>query len=206
MCVNKRMQDNGGHSDRGQVLSALALSALLGVGKATAQDSAQTSPPLWRGPGLLLPELAAPLQAGHSYPFPSTYGVGLCNTGPSPRVPQGVMSIFVSLQHLVSCRAQNVQTALRVLAVPLTALPVPGLCPLPSSPQMILAPSQNSDNLPNCESLITSRINVYRVLATSPSLPDQSFLTVLILNYPPHPKSHTGLFAAPPKHPAVPCL
>lgn len=104
---------------------------------ATAQDSAQTSPPLWRGPGLLLPELAAPLQAGHSYSFPSTYGVGSCNTGPSPRVPRGVMSIFVSLQHLVSCPAQTVQTVLRVLAVPLTALPVPGLRPLPSSPQMI---------------------------------------------------------------------
>ena len=104
---------------------------------ATAQDSAQTSPPLRRGPGLPLPELAAPLHAGHSYPFPSTYGVGLCNTGPSPRVPRGVMSIFVSLQHLVSCPAQTVQTGIESAGSDLN-------CPsCPRAPSSAIQPSND---------------------------------------------------------------
>ena len=92
-----------------------------------AQDSAQTSP-LWRGTGLPLVELAAPVkcQVPHIPTAAVTGLICLCNTSLSPRSPLGVISIFVSLQHLVDCPAQTVHTAIvNVPVVPLNCSSCP---------------------------------------------------------------------------------
>lgn len=151
----------------------------------TVQDSAQTCP-LWRVTDLPLLQPTAPVscQATQNPTTALTVLICLGNPSLSPGGPFGIMSIFVSLQHLGDCPVQAVQKDTKsVLGAPLNCTSCPKAPSSPIQLSNVPTPSQNLEIIPKTLSaLITFRRDVCKFSMTSSHLPSLALSQGLLLS------------------------